>query len=194
MKYTTSNLRLLGLAGAIALGSFAASCGSDGDGGGSAPPRRDAPDDDDDDDDGLFALESGTWFVDRVTDIQDGCNSQPLEGNDPITSTPFTLSNPGNGKIVIDRCSYNGSSIQGDVLDNKGVLVVRHAGRKEGTGEFQAQWDQDCRFEITVTGDNQIQGRFTETETNRNDVMRALTVDVPQCSTSYNVEMSKRKG
>ncbi len=173
-----------------AAGAFVAmlsACGSDGTGGQNAPPRRaeDASDE-------TFALESGTYYIDRVWDLSDGCGREPLNPQDPITATSFTLTNGGDGKVTLDRCLYDGTSTTGDVLDNKGVLTARHPGRKDVYGDLTAIYDQECRMEVKLTANNQLEAAFSERQAGRNQAMREASVDTDTCTTSYKVTMSKR--
>lgn len=171
----------------LTLGALAVACGSPSDND-SAPPTN--PDDATDD---LFALQAGTYVIDRLWDLQDGCGREPLHPQDPITAVESELENDGQGKISIDRCLFDGRQLGGDVIENRGTLSVRHANRQDSFGEYVAQYDQECRFEVTVTANNTIEGLFTEYQRNRNDIMREATqVSAESCATSYKVVMTKR--
>ncbi len=175
------------IATACALSILTVACGrqSDDD---AAPPRQH----DEDGDDEFFALESGTYYVERVWDLRDGCGREPMHAQDPITAVPFTLVNGGNGSITLDRCSYDNKQLGGDVLENRGTLSVRHSKRQDGSGEYIAEYEQECRLELEVTGPNTFEGHYAEYQRNRNDVMRLASVDVPTCETSYRLIMTKR--
>jgi len=170
-----------------ALALLTTACGRESDAD-SAPPRQH----DEDGDDDFFAVESGTYYIERVWDLRDGCVREPMQAEDPITAVPFTLVNGGNGAISIDRCSYDNTQLNGDVLENRGTLSVRHSKRQDGSGDYVAEYEQECRMELEVTGPNTFEGLYTEYQRSRNDVMRALTVDAESCETSYRVVMLKR--
>lgn len=152
-----------------------------------APPTN--PDDGDEDN---FALQPGEYGIDRLWELSDGCGREPLHPQDPITAVTFNLSNDGAGKISMDRCLYENRQLGGDVIQNRGTLSVRHGKRQDSFGDYVAQYDQECRFEVTVTANNTIEGLFTEYQRSRNDIMREATVDVESCATSYKVVMTKR--
>lgn len=175
------------LTAACVLALLTTACGrqSDED---AAPPRQQGENGDDD----FYALESGTYYIERVWDLRDGCVREPMQADDPITAIPFTLINSGNGQISIDRCSYDNKQLRGDVLDNRGTLSVRHSKRQDGSGDYIAEYEQECRMEIEMTAPNTFEGLYTEYQRSRNDVMRALTVDTPSCETSYRIVMLKR--
>jgi hypothetical protein len=187
MKSLTHNGSTIILALVTALGL--AACGSgDGDQEASkgAPPPV-APGDDDE----AFALTSGTYYVSSVHDLQDGCGKEPLNGTDPLTQVPFVLSNDGQGRVTIDFCSYDGRSVTGDVRGNVGTLAALHSNRKVGGGAHPAEFSQDCRIELTVTAADHFDARYVETQRNRNDIMRQATVDLAECTTSFDFSMAR---
>lgn len=143
--------------------------------------------------DSAFALENGTYYFERLFDLQDGCGRDPLDSSDSITSVAFNLLNKGDGQITIDRCIYDGSSVTGQVRNNHGTLTVLHSLRRDGSGSVVAEYQQECRLTVNVTSDNQIEGRSVERQSNRNAVMKVASgVDADSCNTSYDFTFSKR--
>lgn len=167
----------------ITLATLAA-CGAGETTTGSAPPRRP-----EDAEDGKFSLASGTYIIDRMWDINDGCSREPARLQD---STNFTILNSGDGHVTIDRCEFNGKSTSGDILDNHGVLAVRHTNRSAGA-DAAARYDEECRMNITLTGNDEFEVEFSARESNRNEKMQeALNSYVASCTTSYKYTMIKR--
>lgn len=164
-----------------------AACGSDGNGGKAAPPRR-AQDADDE----TFSLEAGSYYIDRIWDISDGCGRTPTSSTNPITSVAFMVTNSGDGHVTMDRCVYEGTSTAGDILDNKGVLHVSHRGRKEISGNLTSMYDQECKLDLMMTANNQFDAVFTDRKSARNQTEREVFGGGDTCTTSYKVTMSKR--
>jgi len=171
-----------------ALGLLAVACGHPDDAKTGAPPPV-VPGTSDT----THAIESGTYYVDSVRDLQDGCAKRPMDGASPLTQVPFTLTNDGNSNVTLDFCTDDGTSVHGPVRDNQGTLAVIHQGRSVGRGANPAVFDQECRIELKVSADNELQGRYAETQRNRNEAMRLATVDVPDCTTSFTFTMGKHQ-
>jgi hypothetical protein len=170
-------------------GSLAACGGSDSD----SPEARGAPPPIvADQDDEQKSLEAGTYYVEGIRDVQDGCGKFDDTGSDQLTQEPFTLQNDGNGNVSIDFCTYESQSIRGTVRGDKGTLAVIHHNRRVGNGEAAAEFDQECRIDLNLTDDNEFEGRFVENQRNRNDNMRAATVDLAECQTGFSFTMKKR--
>lgn len=177
------------LASFFGLGFGLTACGSgdsDDDVKGSPPPVVAGTNDD------VHALESGTYYITSLRDVQDGCGKKPNASDDSITQVPFLLTNDGTGTVTIDFCSFNGRSVQGVVRGNSGNLSVIHANRKVGNGDHPAEFGQDCRIDLTATADNRFDGHYVEAQSNRNDLMRQATVDLAECTTSFDFVMEKK--
>jgi hypothetical protein len=170
----------------LTLASFLAfACGRDEEG--KAPPTKEGASKE------THSLENGTYYIEDVRELQDGCGRNPMDSSDPITGVAFQLTNTNKGQITIDRCIYEGKSVQGFVQDNSGVLTTLHSLRREGNGSAVAEYQQECRMEIITKADNQFEAKFIEYQRNRNQVMRKLTVDAAECVTSYSFTMKKKK-
>lgn len=142
--------------------------------------------------DTLFAIESGTYYVSDVRDVQDGCGKEPMTGETPLTSVPFVVTNDGAGNVAVDFCAYEGRSLQGVVRGNRGTLAVIHSNRKVGSDDMVAEFTQDCRLDLTMQADNRFEAYYVELQTNRNELMRLSTKDVPECTTSFKMVMERR--
>jgi hypothetical protein len=139
-----------------------------------------------------FALTNGAYSVERVWNLADGCNRNPLNPKDPLTAGTFDVSN-ANGLVTIDRCLYDNKMAQGYIDNNKGTLKVYHANRQVKLGSAVAEFNQNCMLDVTVTADNTMTISFTEKQTGRNDVMRkASGINSYECNTSYNMILKKR--
>ncbi len=168
------------------MGLFVA-CGSpsDGDDDVNSEPAPNVKGESDD----AFALEDGEYHIESLTNLQDGCGKKPLDSDDSITQVPFFLTNDGQGRVTIDFCSYGGTSTAGTVRGNRGTLHALHNGRQMGTSDYPAVMDQDCMIDVKVNSDNGFAGRYSETQRNRNAALRDATVDVPECTTSFDFKM-----
>lgn len=170
----------------LALLSLLAACGGSPEAG--TPPGLKAGEDDE-----FFALENGSYFIERVLEINDGCRRNPLDPSDPITAVAFDLKNDGKGTITLDRCIFNGKSTTGFITNNRGTMSILHSRRTDGGGSAVAEYQQECRMDVTVTGDNKLEARFSEQQRNRNDVLKRISgIPASECTTSYTFTMGKR--
>lgn len=139
-----------------------------------------------------FTLANGAYTVERVSDLQDGCNRNPLNPKDPLTAVTFEVTNQ-NGLVTIDRCVYENNMAKGYIDSNSGTLTVYHPARQVKLGSAVAEFNQNCTLDVALTANNTMQIRFTERQTGRNDVMRrASGVNSYECSTSYSMVLKKR--
>ncbi len=178
----------------LAVGLLAASLGGCGHGDGDAGEAKKndpAPVSSEDSSDS-FLLQGGTYYVEQVRNLQDGCGKKPLDDSDSITQVPFFLTNDGKGNVSIDFCSDQGKSVSGVVRGNKGTLYALHNGRHMGSDDYPAVMDQECRIDLKVKADNTMDGQYTETQRNRNAALREATVDVPECTTSFAFTMTSK--
>jgi hypothetical protein len=166
-----------------------AGCGDDSD----TPEARSAPPPIvADAEDEQLSLEAGTYYVEGIRDVQDGCGKFDDAGGDALTQVPFNLTNDGDGVIGIDFCSYDGKSLSGTIRGGRGTLAVIHHSKRVGNDEVAAVFDQECRIDVEMKEDNVFEGRYVENQRNRNEAMRAATVDRSECSTGFSFTMKKR--
>jgi len=152
-----------------------------------------APNSKEDGSDDAFALEDGTYHIASLTNLQDGCGKKPLDSGDSILQVPFFLKNDGKGQVTIDFCSYQSTSTAGTVRGNEGTLYVLHNGRQMGSADYPAVMDQDCMVTLKVSANDEFNGHYSETQRNRNAALREATVDVPECTTSFDFKMARQQ-
>lgn len=142
---------------------------------------------------GLFALEPGDYFVERVWNLADGCQRNPLDPEDPITSVNYALTNDGKGNVSLERCVYEEKQAQGQIVSNQGTLAVSHSARRDSVGSAVAEYTQECTLNVRVVSNNTVEVQFLERQSGRNSTMKEVSgVDDDECSTSYTMTMRKR--